>query len=76
VIRCFFPRSAVLKHIMETDLVQIDETESAMLELPPEIGSVDGNSYPVQTERSTFLNSILYPQRVKQRSRLKDTKMR
>jgi len=57
-IRCLFPQSAVLKHSMETDMVQTDEIERAVLESTHEVGSGEGNTYPVQSDRSPFVSGI------------------
>merc|ERR1712060_267721 len=51
-IRCLFPLSVVLKHSMETDKIK-----SAMLESTQEVGSGEGNTYPVQSDRSPFVSS-------------------
>jgi len=62
----------VLNHLMGTVMVQTDETESAMLESPPEIGSEQGNTYPVQMDRSPSVSSM-YTQWAKRSSTLKST---
>jgi len=57
--RCLFPQSTPLNHSMEPYMVQADEIDSAIVEPPGEVGLVEGNTYPGQTDRSPSVNSTV-----------------